>query len=60
MRVLLLTGPGGSGTDLVSVELVSKVTLSDAARAGIARLVEQVSPATAGALLSYALVPDLF
>ncbi len=44
----------------VSVELVSKVTLSETARAGIARLVEPVSPATAGALLSYAHVPDLF
>ena len=52
--------PGDSRTGLVSVELVSKVTLSETARAGIARLVEQVSPATAGALLSYALVPDLF
>ena len=52
--------PGGSSTGLVSVELVSKVTLSETARAGIARLVEPVSPATAGALLSYALVPDLF
>jgi glutamate racemase len=52
--------PGGSSTGLVSVELVSKVTLSGTARAGIARLVEQVSPATAEALLSYALVPDLF
>jgi glutamate racemase len=49
---------GGPGT--VSVELVSKVTLSEAARAGIARLIEPVSPATAGALLSYAHVPDLF
>ena len=53
-------GPAGSSTGLVSVELVSKVTLSDTARAGIARLVEPISPATASALLSYALVPDLF
>jgi len=52
--------PGGPSTGHVSVELVSKVTLSESARAGIAGLVEQVSPATAGALLSYALVPDLF
>ena len=44
----------------VSVELVSKVTLSETARAGIARLVEPVSAATASALLSYAHVPDLF
>ena len=47
---------GGS----VSVELVSKVALSGTARAGIARLVDPISPVTAGALLSYALVPDLF
>ena len=44
----------------ISVELVSKVILSETARAGIARLVEPISPATAGALLSYAHVPDLF
>jgi glutamate racemase len=44
----------------VSVDLVSKVILSEASRAGIARLVAPVSTATAGALLSYALVPDLF
>jgi glutamate racemase len=49
---------GGSGA--VTVELVSKVTLSETARAGIARLVEPVSPPTAAALLSYALIPDLF
>jgi glutamate racemase len=48
----------GRGT--VSVALVSKVALPDAARDGIARLVAPVSPATAGALLSYAHVPDLF
>jgi glutamate racemase len=53
----LARGPSG-GT--ISVELISKVVLSDAARAGIARLVEPISPATAGALLSYAHVPDLF
>ena len=60
-----LPGAGGASASerargSVSVELVSKVTLSDTARAGIARLVEPVSPATAGALLSYAHVPDLF
>jgi glutamate racemase len=44
----------------VSVELVSKVMLPDIARERIARLVEPISPATATALLSYALVPDLF
>jgi glutamate racemase len=51
-------GAPSGGT--ISVELVSKVVLSDIARAGIARLVEPISPATAGALLSYAHVPDLF
>ena len=53
----LARGPSG-GT--ISVELISKVVLSNAARAGIARLVEPISPATAGALLSYAHAPDLF
>jgi glutamate racemase len=48
------------GRGVVSVELVSKVTLADPARGGIARLIEPVSAATAGALLSYAHVPDLF
>ena len=52
--------PGASAAGAVSVELVSKVVLSDLARTGIARLVAPVSAATAGALLSYALVPDLF
>ena len=60
-----LPGAGGASASertrgSVSVELVSKVTLSETARAGIARLVEPVSPATAGALLSYAHVPNLF
>jgi glutamate racemase len=50
--------PEDAGT--VTVEVVSKVPLSDTARAGIARLVEPLSPPTAAALLSYALVPDLF
>ena len=54
------TAPGESARGAVSVELVSKVALTEAARAGIARLVEPVSAATAGALLSYAHVPDLF
>jgi glutamate racemase len=52
--------PRGRPRGVVSVELVSKVTLSETARRGIAELVEPVSAATAGALLSYALVPDLF
>jgi glutamate racemase len=52
--------PRESPLGTVSVELVSKVTLSETARTSIARLVEPISPATAGALLSYAHVPDLF
>jgi glutamate racemase len=52
--------PGSSGRGGVSVEVMSKVGLSETARAGIARLVAPVSPATAAALLSYAHVPDLF
>jgi len=52
--------PRDSPLGVVSVELVSKVSLSETARAGIARLVEPVSAATAGALLSYAHIPDLF
>ena len=52
------TGTPSGGT--ISVELISKVVLSVTARAGIARLVEPISPATAGALLSYAHAPDLF
>jgi hypothetical protein len=47
--------PGG-----VSVEVISKVRLDEVARNAVAGLVEHVSPATAQALLSYSLVPDLF
>jgi glutamate racemase len=50
----------GVGKGAVSVELVSKVSLSETARAGIGRLVAPVSPTTAAALLSYAHDPDLF
>jgi glutamate racemase len=49
-----------SAGSAVAVEVVSKVSLPETARAGIARLIEPVSAATASALLSYALVPDLF
>jgi len=52
--------PGGSARSDVSVEVLSKVSLGDAARHAIAGLVAPVSPATAQALLSYAHVPDLF
>ena len=58
--VAAAVAPGAHAGGVVSVELVSKVALSETARAGIARLVEPISPATAGALLSYAHVPDLF
>jgi hypothetical protein len=54
------TVPREPPSGMVSVELVSKVNLPEIARIGIARLVEPISPATAGALLSYAHVPDLF
>jgi glutamate racemase len=52
--------PAALGGGRVSVELVSRVALSETARAGFARLVAPVSAATAGALLSYSHVPDLF
>jgi glutamate racemase len=52
--------PGRGESAGASVEVMSKVSLADTARAGIARLVAPVSPATASALLSYAHVPDLF
>jgi len=52
----LLSPLGGE----VSVEVISKVALEDAARHAIARLVSPISPATAQALLSYAHVPELF
>jgi glutamate racemase len=44
----------------ITVNVVSKVELSETARAGIIRLVEPVSLATAQALRSYSHVPDLF
>ena len=50
----------GGGAGSVSVELVSKVGLSETTRTSISHLIAPVSPATASALLSYALVPDLF
>ena len=43
---------GSSKPGALSVELISKVTLTEAARRGIARLVEPVSAPTAAALLS--------
>jgi glutamate racemase len=52
--------PAAGGGAAVTVEVISKVRLEDAARRAIARLIEPVSPATATALLSYSLVSDLF
>ena len=49
-----------SGCLLLSSSRPCAMCENAAARAGIARMVESVSPATAAALLSYALVPDLF
>jgi glutamate racemase len=45
---------------VVAVNVVSKVLISETSRAGITRLIEPVSPATARALRSYAHVPELF
>jgi glutamate racemase len=42
------------------ISVISKVTLAERTRHGVARLVEPVSPATARALLNYTHVPDLF
>lgn len=44
----------------VTVEVISKVTLTEAQRLAVAALVEPVSPATARALRVYNHVPDLF
>ena len=49
-----------SPADPPVVSVVSKVRLDERARAGIARLVADVSPATADALNRYEHVPDLF
>jgi glutamate racemase len=55
------TGDGSAGaSDVVPVEVLSKVTLDEVARRAIAHLVAPISPATAQALLSYSHVPDLF
>ena len=44
----------------LSVRVVSRVTLDDAQRAGVARVIEPVSPSTASALRNYVAAPDLF
>ncbi|MCK7477174.1 MAG: aspartate/glutamate racemase family protein, partial [Candidatus Moduliflexus flocculans] len=60
-----LTGglrPSGPAQDRapVSVQVVSKVALAHAQRQAVARRLEPLSPATAGALLQYEHRPDLF
>jgi glutamate racemase len=57
------TGGGdrpGVGGAPIAVRVVSKVSLDDAQRQGVAAILEDVSPATAAALLACAHVPDLF
>jgi len=44
----------------IAVEVVSKVVLEERKRRGVAALVEDVSPTTARALISYSHVPALF
>ena len=51
---------GGGPPDEVSVEVVSKVSLSDGKREGIAALLDPVSPVTARALRHYVHEPGLF
>ena len=51
---------GASAGDAVAVQVVSKVTLTEATRSGIAGLVRRISPATAAALMTYSLEPRLF
>ncbi len=49
-----------TGVGRVSVEVVSKVSLNDQQRLGMAELIEPESPATATALRTYRRMPDLF
>lgn len=44
----------------VTVEVVSKTPITEAVKAALGGLLRETSPATADALASYALVPDLF
>jgi len=55
-----LPKPGVRSPGPATVEVVSKVALSEAKREAVAALVEAISPATARALRSYTHVPDLF
>jgi glutamate racemase len=52
--------PDRAAEERPTVEVVSKVTLDERTRTGIAGLVRAVSPATADALVSYRHVPALF
>jgi glutamate racemase len=52
--------PGECAAPDVSIEVVSKVRLSEPKRNGVASLLEPVSTATARALREYTHVPDLF
>jgi glutamate racemase len=58
-RGLVRRGPE-AGPRRVSVEVVSKVELSEAQRRAVGRRLEPVSPETARALLAYRRRPDLF
>lgn len=49
-----------AGATAVTVEVVSKVALTEAQRRAVARRLETVSPATARALMDYTHVPGLF
>jgi glutamate racemase len=65
-----LLGPGmpgrdrqndaGAGEPSIEIDVISKVALGDAKRAGCAAVLEPVSPSTARALRSYNHVPGLF
>jgi glutamate racemase len=52
--------PTPAGAASSSIEVMSKVELSSGQRDGVARLLEQSSPATSAALRRYTHVPDLF
>jgi glutamate racemase len=53
-------GQSAGPEEPVSVEVISKVHLSDAQRAAIGGIVEPISPAAARAIARYRHVPDLF
>jgi glutamate racemase len=51
---------GGDREGQVAVEVVSKIELSEAQRKAVSRRLDRLSPVTAGALLAYRRVPELF